>query len=374
MEHTNPDQKNKRSTGEHVIAFGALILAFCALAALFLLLVFPRLQSAPVVEKSELPQAAEAQITLAPTTPSPAPAQSSATALPLVTAQPTLTATVKPSASHRDDDEDEHESGESDDEDEHEHESRNRATGDFSATFPAEDTGVGALLSYQSDTLRIAINQVEESGTTYFVADVWVKNIQSFQTALAKDSYGRGLRELPLDMAKHNDAIFAVSGDYYGARETGVVVRNGVLYRDVMSDDVCILKNDGTLKIYSKDAFSAFHDLDETVWQAWAFGPALVENGKVSDTSGSNISVKNPRCAIGYYAPGHYCIIVVDGRQSGYSDGMTLDELAKTFAALGCETAYNLDGGTSAMMIFQGKLVSHPVDGGRSSSDIVYFK
>jgi exopolysaccharide biosynthesis protein len=49
-----------------------------------------------------------------------------------------------------------------------------------------------------------------------------------------------------------------------------------------------------------------------------------------SDTSASKFKVKNPRSAIGYYEPGHYCFIVVDGRQNGYSDGMTLDELAQT--------------------------------------------
>ena len=113
--------------------------------------------------------------------------------------------------------------------------------------------------------------------------------------------------------------------------------------------------------------------LDDTVWQAWAFGPALDENGAVCDTSDSKIKVKNPRGAIGYYEPGHYCFIVVDGRQSGYSDGMTLDELAHTFASLGCVRAYNLDGGATAMMVFQGAVVSQPTNGGRSSSDIIYF-
>lgn len=247
------------------------------------------------------------------------------------------------------------------------------SNGDFSATFPSADTGADALLSYQSDSTRIAIDKVQADGVTYFVADVWVKNIESFHTALAKGTYGRGIHEMPLKIASDNQAVFAVSGDYYGAREQGVVVRNGVLYRDVMGDDVCILKKDGTLSVYQKGTFSALDMLDDTVWQAWAFGPALVENGAACDTSDSKIKVKNPRCAIGYYEPGHYCFIVVDGRQSGYSDGMTLDELANTFVSLGCETAYNLDGGATAMMVFQGSLVSQPTNGGRSSSDIIYF-
>lgn len=247
------------------------------------------------------------------------------------------------------------------------------ANGDFSATFPAYDTGADAMLSHQDDQLRIAIHKVQADDVTYFVADVWVKQIEAFHTAFAMDAYGRGLHETPLKMANEQKAIFAVSGDYYGAREDGLVVRNGELYRDVMSDDVCVLRRDGTMRVYQRGAFSALDDADDSVWQAWAFGPALVQNGAVCDTSSSKIKVKNPRCAIGYYAPGHYCFIVVDGRQSGYSEGMTLVELANTFADLGCETAYNLDGGATAMMVFEGSLVNHPTNGGRASSDIICF-
>ena len=127
------------------------------------------------------------------------------------------------------------------------------------------------------------------------------------------------------------------------------------------------------MQVYRKGSVSALDILNSTVWQAWAFGPALVSDGAVCDTSSSKIKVKNPRCAIGYYEPGHYCFIVVDGRQSGYSEGMTLDELANTFAALGCRTAYNLDGGATAMMVFDGKVISQPTKGGRTSSDIICF-
>ncbi len=247
------------------------------------------------------------------------------------------------------------------------------ANGDFSAVFPAYDTGADALYSYQTDTVRIAIDRVQANGITYFVADVWVRSIDAFRTAFAKGAYGRGLHEMPLKIAKDNQAVFAVTGDYYGAREQGVVVRNGVLYRDVMSDDVCILKTDGTLNVYEKSSFSTIGMLDDAVWQAWAFGPALVEGCVACDTSGSKIKVKNPRCAIGYYEPGHYCFLVADGRQSGYSDGMTLDELADAFVSLGCKTAYNLDGGATATMVFSGAVVNQPVNGGRSSSDIICF-
>ncbi len=355
MEHRQSENSSLRLSAAMIIARDALIFVACVLTVLLAYVIsLPSRSSAsanPAVAASNAsiePQqtaSSDLQPTDVPEATDNLSANAPATGTPSPSPEPTPSPTPDTPAAH----------------------------GDFSATFPAEDTGANALYSYQGDTTKIAINKVQSDGVTYFVADVWIKNIDAFQTALAKDSYGRGIHEMPLTIANDHHAVFAVSGDYYGAREQGVVVRDGVLYRDVMGDDVCMLKRDGTIAIYPKSEFSALSMLDSTVWQAWAFGPALVENGTACDTSNSKIKVKNPRCAIGYYEPGHYCFVVVDGRQSDYSDGMTLAELADTFVSLGCQSAYNLDGGATAMMVFQGAVISHPTNGGRSSSDIIYF-
>ena len=354
MEQMQPESKHTEWSGVLVIVRDVLIFLMCMLTLALVYFVSPELLSDGVSTKNAVSAstAALSESSDSTTTPTGTPqanvvlAASTAvsTQTPFPTPEPTPLPTPDPAAN-----------------------------GDFSATFPATDTGANALYSYQTDTVRIAIDRVQENGVTYFVADVYVKSIDAFKTAFAKGSYGRGLHEMPLKIANDNQAIFAVSGDYYGAREQGVVVRNGVLYRDVMGDDVCVLGKDGTLNVYQKGSFSSLDMLDDSVWQAWAFGPALVQDGVVCDTSSSRIKVKNPRSAIGYYSPGHYCFIVVDGRQSGYSDGMTLDELANTFVSLGCVTAYNLDGGATAMMVFDGAVVNQPTNGGRSSSDIIYF-
>ncbi|HRX57761.1 MAG TPA: hypothetical protein P5075_03205, partial [Eubacteriales bacterium] len=103
--------------------------------------------------------------------------------------------------------------------------------GDFSATFPAIDTGTNALYSYQTDTVRIAIDRVQENNVTYFVADVYVKNIDALKTAFAKGTYGKSIYAFPTKTAEENNAVFAVTGDYYSARSKGIVIRNGTLYR-----------------------------------------------------------------------------------------------------------------------------------------------
>ena len=246
--------------------------------------------------------------------------------------------------------------------------------GDFSAAFPATDTGAGALYSYQTDTVRIAINRIQENSVTYFVADVYVKNIEALKTAFAKGKYGKNIYDFPLTTANENQAIFAVTGDYYSARSQGIVVRNGTLYRDVPNTDVCVLYNDGEMKTYNTADFNLTDAVTRGIWQAWSFGPPLLdENGGKLSEFNSTLTDRHPRSAIGYYAPGHYCFVVVDGRQKDYSIGMNLTELSALFERLGCKQAYNFDGGATAVMIFQGNVINQPYKGGRESGDIIYF-
>ena len=246
--------------------------------------------------------------------------------------------------------------------------------GDFSAAFPSADTGANALYSYQTDTVKIAITRVSKNSVTYFVADIYVKNIDALKTAFAKGKYGRNIYDFPLATAHENRAAFAVTGDYYSARSQGVVVRNGTLYRDVPNTDVCVLYRDGELKTYDSANFNLNEAVARGIWQAWSFGPPLLdENGGKLSEFNSTLTDRHPRSAIGCYAPGHYCFVVVDGRQKNYSIGMRLTELSALFESLGCKQAYNLDGGATAVMIFQGSVINQPYKGGRESGDIVYF-
>ena len=247
-------------------------------------------------------------------------------------------------------------------------------TGDFSASFPTADTGVGALYSYQTNDVRIAIHRTQENSVTYFVADVYVRTIDALKTAFAKGSYGKNIYDEPLNTAQKNTAVLAVTGDYYSARSLGIVIRNGTLYRDAPGNDTCLLYQDGTMKTYSSDELSLTDAITRGVWQAWSFGPALLDEAgnSISDFD-SKLTDRHPRSAIGYYAPGHYCFVVVDGRQKGYSIGMRLSELSSLMQRLGCKQAYNLDGGATAVMIFQGQIINQPYQGGRESGDIIYF-
>lgn len=265
------------------------------------------------------------------------------------------------------------------------------ASNGISGTTSATSTNVHATSddwNYSSDNLQIQIQQVQTgSGSnqiTYYVADVQVKDASSLRSALADNSFGTNIIEDTSEIAAANNAIFAVNGDYYGFRDDGVIIRNGVLYRDSPTRDALALFNDGTVKPYNENEISSAELLAEGVTNTLSFGPILVQNGEITndfsrvkiDNNFGNRSIQdtNPRTAIGMIAPNHYVFVVVDGRQND-SRGMTLAELAQTMKDLGATEAYNLDGGGSSTMYFMGRVVNNPLGRNqeRGVSDILYL-
>ena len=225
--------------------------------------------------------------------------------------------------------------------------------------------------SYSSPDISITVSEETLGRTTYYLADIYVRDITCFRSAMAGDTYGSGFRDSIADMAALNNALLAVNGDYYGNTNEGVVIRNGVIYRANRTNcDVCVLYYDGTMQVMPGASFSVEDAVERGAWQAWTFGPALLDtDGSVLtsfDSTGRIISA-NPRTAIGYYEPGHYCLVVVDGR--GESAGITLPDLSQLFYDLGCTAAYNLDGGNSSIMVWNSEVINDPSGGGRESSD-----
>ena len=250
------------------------------------------------------------------------------------------------------------------------------APGDFSLTFPtgALDT-TDSVGNYSDDNLRILISEHHTDYATYFVADVWIRDIHSFQTAFANGTFKSGYA-MPNDIARKVGAILTITGDSCGSSTEGIVIRNGNLYRDTIAGDVCILYQDGTMESYYETDFDLNAAIARGAYQGWSFGPKLIDNGEIPESYNSTdviIKYRAPRSAIGYYEPGHYCLVSVDGRQGNYSHGMTLSELSQAMIDLGCKDAYNLDGGQSSMLVFQGDIIGRPYRDGRSVSDIIFF-
>lgn len=226
--------------------------------------------------------------------------------------------------------------------------------------------------SYKDANINVSINKVQSNGVTYFLADIYVADIQYFKTAFAKQPDVLGAREFTNVVAKENDAILAINGDHC-ADNDGPVVRNGQLYRDKIYADALVMNYDGSMQAYSADQLDMDAIKAKGAWQVWTFGPMLLKDGQPMTEFNSTLLKANPRTAVGYYEPGHYCFLVVDGRQPGYSEGMELKDMSQLFYDLGCTAAFNLDGGQSSEMAFMGNVVNHPYNGGRSTTDILYI-
>lgn len=261
-----------------------------------------------------------------------------------------------------------------------------RVYGQVSATVPTspkvDETPVITENSYQDSQISITITEYREHDTAIYVADIRLADVTYLKTALAKDTYGKNIKEKTSEMAQNHGAILAVNGDYYGSRDEGYVLRNGVLYRDEGSKkrNDLVIWPDGGFEVVSEKDTSAQTLLEQGAWQVLSFGPALVENGKVSvdeDTEVGQATYSNPRTAIAMVDELHYLMVVSDGR-TDRSDGLSLYQLAGFLQSLGAKTAYNLDGGGSSTMWFNGRVINEPVNHGstvseRSISDIVYI-
>lgn len=256
------------------------------------------------------------------------------------------------------------------------------------AAAPATDAVVTGT-SYESSSAGITISTVTtgsgDDTVTYYVADVTLSDATTLRSAFAQDAFGQNITEDTSDIAADNGAIFAINGDYYGFRDTGIVIRNGVVYRDEGAREGLAFYRDGSVEVYDETTTTADQLVADGVWNTLSFGPALLEDGQIVDgiddvevdTNIGNHSIQGdqPRTAIGVIDDNHLVFVVVDGRSPGYSKGVTMTGLAEIMQGLGATTAYNIDGGGSSTMVFNGSLVNDPLGKGqeRGTSDILYI-
>ena len=221
----------------------------------------------------------------------------------------------------------------------------------------------GDSREYKDENVQVTYTQYETNGTTIHVADVRVSSAEYLKTAFAKGTYGKNVTQSTSEIAASNNAVLAVNGDYYGVQERGYVIRNGVLYREEAGEnDVLCIYADGSMKVVDPSTATAQELLEQGVWQAFSFGPGLITDGEIDvalNTEVGKAKASNPRTAIGIIDDLHYVFVVSDGR-SGESEGLSLYELASFMEQLGVQTAYNLDGGGSSTMVFQGEVVNNP--------------
>lgn len=256
-------------------------------------------------------------------------------------------------------------------------------TTDTKAAEQAAASATTTDTSYSDDNIQVSLTETTVENTQVYIADITLSSSDYLKTALAQNTYGTNVTAKTSVTAAENNAILAVNGDYYGANSTGYVIRNGVVYRDTVREDssngdLAIYK-DGSFKVIYEDEISADQLVKDGVVNLLAFGPSLVEDGEIVVDTNSEVGqsmASNPRTAIGIIDENHYIIVVSDGRTSE-SQGLSLYQLAEVMKSYGVKTAYNLDGGGSSTLYFNGQVINKPTTNGtiseRAVSDIVYI-
>ena len=235
--------------------------------------------------------------------------------------------------------------------------------------------------SYKSPEVSIEIttHSVEENGWTsvYHVADIYVASMDNFKTHTVNGELQYWSTADMMELDREANAILAISGDFYSYQQSGFIMRNGQIYSDKAGwADICVLYDDGRMATFTGGQYNVDEILADGAVQVWQFGPTLLDGEGHAMTvfphAQGTVNQPNPRSAIGYYEPGHYCFVVVDGRQDEYSHGLLLPGLSAVFEQLGCACAYNLDGGGSAVMTFNHERFSRQSNGGdRKLGDIL---
>jgi len=216
--------------------------------------------------------------------------------------------------------------------------------------------------SYKSENVEISIETIAENNKTYYVADIKIKNPEDILTGVFRVSDGVTKGDV-VETAVQNNAVLAINTDYYTYRNSGAIIRNGeVKVNDPWGDTLCIF-DDGSMQSFAAAEYDAYELQALGVVQSFTFGPLMIKDGEyvIDNLDGSGLKeARHPRTGIGYYEPGHFIFVAVDGRKEGYSEGMSIPELAKVFYDRGCVLAYNLDGGGSTTMAFMGELMNRP--------------
>ena len=239
------------------------------------------------------------------------------------------------------------------------------------------------LLDYLSGNLT-SVEFFTNPTITYHVADIYIRDINSLRGAFAKGTFpekGSAQLESITKMAVNNNALFAINCDYCEIRGNGITYRNGVMYRETRRAEVAVIYKDGVMDVLTDAEYRALTEEQRAnIWQTTAFAPGLVKDGvQMSGFTGATYVDLHPRSGIGYFEPGHYCFVQVDGRQPGYSDGISVAQFAEIMYSLGVQEAYNMDGGSSSEIVFMGETYNHPSgiktgsSGGRNNSDILFI-
>lgn len=232
---------------------------------------------------------------------------------------------------------------------------------------------------YEDSSITVKIGHERVGYSRYNYAYVKIAHPSQLRTALGGDANNAHYATM-YKISTRSNAIVAINGDFYPQRKGNLIVRQGTVLQEGAATDLDMLFIDynGDFHLYHNTQVNqGIEEMKGSIYQAFAFGPALIIDGVIPDDLGDTdydfgAAYINPRTAIGQIGPLEYLLVVVDGRTDS-SPGVNVQTLAEYMLERGCTQAFNLDGGGTSHMFFQNRIYNLTTGGHRSMYDIIYF-
>lgn len=232
----------------------------------------------------------------------------------------------------------------------------------------------GTKYTYNSSTLKITLERKSTHNVYYWAAHIKTSSPSQLRSALSFGTYG-GTRQTTSSAVSSNGGIIGVNGsafDYGTGKPSplGMCIKNGKIYGDyATSYSVMAVKKDGT--IYTPPQGLSGNDLLKAgVKDTYNFGPILIKDGN-PQLPWAETEKYYPRTAVGMVKPNEYVLLVTD---TGNYTGLNHWDMVSIFQKYNCKYAYNLDGGGSATLYYNGKVMNKLIGGEeRPCGDFLYF-
>ncbi len=234
---------------------------------------------------------------------------------------------------------------------------------DIKTVAPAPDPNAFTDSSYKDDTLEVNLEKRDIDGVRYNIAWIKVADASQLRTCYAGKAAEAAV-ESPFRMSKRTNAVLIINGEYYTQRvpRGGVIYRQGEqIYMNIFpAKDTLIIDENGDFHgIINSDAqeILEFVKAGHTIVNGFTFGPVLVKGGEVQQVNPDyyfDCQKPSPRMVIAQVGPLEYVFVNAEGRNE-ISKGVTHQQMADFMGTLGVQTAYNLDGGNTCVMLFNNK-------------------
>ncbi|MCF8011083.1 MAG: phosphodiester glycosidase family protein [Clostridiales bacterium] len=226
--------------------------------------------------------------------------------------------------------------------------------------------------THESDQVEIKIYSLKELDYRGYIAKIKIFDPGAVKVALGNGKQGEG--ETTRHAVKRTEAILGINGGgFYPVYQDGkkyiLPIGNTVIDGELVNGFSPSHDNLFFAGLTKKaDLLGGIFKKKENLlklnpWQGVSFVPILIRNLKPVDIPEKWQHEKQPRTILGEYGNGDLIMIVVDGRQSSWSRGVTLERLQIKLIELGVIEAYNLDGGGSSAFVYKGEILNRPSDG-----------